>query len=134
MDPIRTFKRGQIIFREGEAPGNVYFVIEGKVRLVKNFDSDPTVIDYIGRNGVFGEMAMFDKHPRSATAVAEEFTKCYVMDQVEFQRRLDKIDPFILGIIRVMSERLRSTTTSFASTRDTIGKIKTTIKTIGDES
>ena len=129
MDPIRVFRSGRVIFREGEAPGNVYLVVSGKVKLVKNYGTNQTVLDYIGKNGVFGEMAMFDKLPRSATAIAEEDTECYTLNQIEFQKRLDQTDPFILGIIRIMSERLRSTSVNYADAKQTIQKIKTKVNT-----
>ena len=51
------------------------------------------------------------------------------MDQTEFQRRLDMTDPFILAIIRIMSERLRSTTVNYADTKQKINKIKNKLST-----
>ena len=62
----RSFKQGETIFREGDPADCMYAVIEGAVEIHLR----GAVVERIAPVGVFGEMALLDRQPRSATAVA----------------------------------------------------------------
>lgn len=116
--PRTLFPSGKTIFREGEAPGNVYLVKRGKVRLVKNHGKDEVILEEIGENGVFGEMSLIDQTSRSATALAIDDTECYVLNRQEFDSHLKDMDPFMRGVFRIIVSRLRDTTAQLTALKN----------------
>ncbi len=104
--PSRTFKAGQIIFGQGET-GNELFVIQsGKVEL--RLANRP--LERIDENGVFGEMALIDSQPRSATAVAITDVTLVPVTEKQFLFLISHTPFFALRVMRVMAGRLRATT------------------------
>ena len=101
--PTRYFVKGDTIFREGE-PGDEFFVV---VRGQAEIMSRNRCFETLGRNGIFGEMALIDDSPRSATVVA--LTDCTVAPIKENQFLfLVKHTPFFaLSVMRVLAYRLR---------------------------
>ncbi|MBM4387657.1 MAG: Crp/Fnr family transcriptional regulator [Deltaproteobacteria bacterium] len=68
---IREYDKGAAIFREGDRGEKLGIVLDGAVRIIKNtLDGKEFLIRIISRNGIFGEVAVFDDHPYPATAVA----------------------------------------------------------------
>jgi CRP-like cAMP-binding protein len=66
----RTFRPGEIIFSEYE-PGDVFYMIQsGRVRLIKLLGDVEKTLDILGPSDMFGEMAILENSPRSATAIA----------------------------------------------------------------
>lgn len=106
MLPVMHFKKGEVIFREGDAPGSVYAIVAGKVAISKG----GRLLATLGREDVFGDMALIDHAPRSATAVAEEDTECYVIDIDRFNRLMEGVDPVLKGMFRILVARLRMMT------------------------
>jgi CRP/FNR family cyclic AMP-dependent transcriptional regulator len=100
----KAFAPGETIFVEGDEGRVMYVVLEGSVRL----SVTGRTLERVVKGGVFGEMALIDAAPRSATASA--LTACTLVP-VTAQRfkSLVKEDPdFALEIMRVMAARLRS--------------------------
>ncbi len=104
--PVTLFKAGEVIFSEGEAPGAVYAIVSGKVKISK----EGRLLATLGRDDVFGDMALIDNAPRSATAVAAEETECYVIDVARFNRLMDDVDPVLQAMFRILVARLRMMT------------------------
>ncbi len=95
---------GETIFLEGDEGRVLYVVLEGSVRL----SVTGRTLEKVVKGGVFGEMALIDSGPRSATATA--ITAC-TLAPVTAQRfkALVKAEPdFAVEIMRVMAARLRS--------------------------
>jgi len=104
--PSRMFKAGQIIFGEGET-GNELFVIQsGKVELRLG----NRLLERIDENGIFGEMALIDSQPRSATAVAITDVTLVPVTEKNFLFLISHTPFFALKVMRVMAGRLRATT------------------------
>lgn len=98
-----TFAKGRAIFRKGERGDAMYVVVDGRVEV----SVGGRVLDRIGPGAVFGEMALIDDAPRTASAVAR--TKCRVVkiDARRFQSLVQKTPDFALQIMAVMANRLR---------------------------
>ena len=86
----------------------MYVVRSGEVAVL----SAGAVLETIGPNGTFGEMALIDGAPRSATAVAREPTEVAVIDEKAFLYLVQKDPAFALDLLRRLTARLRRTTES----------------------
>jgi CRP/FNR family cyclic AMP-dependent transcriptional regulator len=112
MSKIRKYKSGETIFEQGSADTWLYFLIYGKVKLLKD---DKQVVLLQQRGDVFGEMGAIECAPRSASAIAEGETVCLAAD-IYYIEQLSGVDKLAFGYItyRVLSSilaaRLRSTT------------------------
>lgn len=94
---------GQVIFNEGDSASVMYAVIEGTV----DIKLDDQVIDSAEPGGIFGEMALVDSSPRSATAVARTAVTLTPVDQKLFLRMVEQTPYFAVQVLTIMSERLR---------------------------
>ncbi len=104
---IRSIEPGQPIFTEGE-PGDVmYAVVEGQVNIVRKGQ----VLERIGEGGIFGELALLDERPRSASAIAAGANcKVAVIDLKRFSMLVQQTPYFAVEVMRVMAERMRRAT------------------------
>ena len=104
-----TFLPGDVIFREGEMGDCAFIINQGLVEITKKSGRRSVVLDRVGVQGIFGEMAMIDAKPRSATATALEPTQCLVIKNKVLRQKIDKADPFLRALLRIMVRNLRST-------------------------
>src|SRR5438874_3601403 len=88
---IRKFRRGETIFHQGD-PGDSLFILEaGSVKIVlpSPEGEEGAIIATLGRGDFFGELALLDGAPHSATAVALEPTQALVLNRATFQGLVD---------------------------------------------
>ncbi len=108
----RQYQPGDIIFHEGD-PGNVLYLIQnGQVRIfVNGLDSSETSVILFGRPGdMFGELAVIDGLPRSATAVALTPVTLYLISRDDFRRHMRRSPQLALNFMRELSLRVRYNT------------------------
>jgi CRP-like cAMP-binding protein len=102
MKPTRI-ESGTDIFREGDHGDRMYIVSEGVVELsVKG-----KVIATVSKGGIFGEMALIDDKPRSATARAKTDCEFATIDEAKFFELVHEKPSFALEVMKVLVERLR---------------------------
>ena len=104
----KVFAIGETIFREGDSGSRAYIIQRGKVDIVKDVDGEEVLVGSIGPGGIFGEMALIDNEPRMASAVAVECTVCIIVTSVMFQKKMNGLDPFLAGVLRILVENIRS--------------------------
>ena len=96
--------QGEVLAREG-TPGREFFVIaQGKAKVVMGGEE----IAVLGPGEFFGEMALLDQGPRSASVVAETPMTLYVIGSREFGELIDRVPYVTRQILRGLSNRLRS--------------------------
>ncbi len=100
----RTFFSGEIIFESGSEPDVLYVVQEGEVQII----AGNRIIETLGPGEIFGEMALVDKQPRSATAKAKTECKLVPIDENRFKFLVQQTPFFAVHVMRVMSKRIRS--------------------------
>jgi len=100
----KDFASGDTIFREGEVGDCMYGVVSGQVELKHGAKSVGTVEE----GDVFGEMAIIDKSPRSATAIAATDVTVAPVDRPRFVFLVQVHPSFALLVMEVMAERLRA--------------------------
>jgi len=101
-----AFKAGQTIFDVGENAEMMYIVVEGEVEIRLN----ERVLQTVGEQDVFGEMALIDDRPRSAKAVAKTDCRLAGIDKDHFLVLVEKNPDFALEVMEIMAERLRRKT------------------------
>ena len=97
------FPAGSVIFRQGDPGNEMYGVVEGSVELRVG----DKVVRTLGADDVFGEMAVVDASPRSATAVATVDTVLAAIDQHRFLFLVQETPMFALQVMSTMAERTR---------------------------
>tara|TARA_R110001606_G_scaffold75843_1_gene175502 strand:+ start:605 stop:1090 length:486 start_codon:yes stop_codon:yes gene_type:complete len=103
-----VYPQGATIFREGENGNRAYIVQRGTVEFYKRLDSEDILLGSVGAGGIFGEMALIDDQPRMATAIVSEPVVCIVISEALFQKKLQTLDPFLSGVLRILVENIRS--------------------------
>jgi CRP-like cAMP-binding protein len=99
----RAYAAGEVIFREGEPGDCMYAVVEGEVEI----RIGERVVERTGPGGVIGELALIDRSPRSASAVAATPCSLAPIDEKRFQFMVQETPFFALQVMRVLAERLR---------------------------
>lgn len=103
--PIRSFKAGEIIFRHGDPAEELYIVKSGKVEIRLG----NRLLDTLPELSIFGEMALIDHNPRSATVVAATDATVVPVDEKQFLFLVSRTPHFALNVMRVLAQRLRTT-------------------------
>ena len=101
--PTRYFAKGNTIFREGDRGDEFFVVVRGQVEIRSGDRSFET----LGRNGIFGEMALIDDSPRSATVVALTDVTVAPVKEKQFLFLVKHTPFFALSVMRVLAYRLR---------------------------
>jgi len=100
-----TFQDGEIIFAQNNPAADMYLIVSGHVRIVRETGDEQFELAKLSKGEFFGEMALFAPGPRSATAVAQGLVEVEVVDRTAFMAAIE--DPVIRQILAKMSERLR---------------------------
>lgn len=116
---IKTFEPGYVLFRENLIVGQImYVVLSGSVEITKKDPSGKeSAIAVLGPGACIGEMSLFEQEKRSASAIIKERAELLVMPKYNFDRMLqsrpNETIKILLNFIKVMSQRLRDTTSKF---------------------
>jgi len=103
----KRFRAGAVIFREGEAGDVAYVVESGRVHIVKEVEGKPVTLGEIGCNGIFGEMALIDDHPRMASAVAVEDTVCMVIPKAALKAQINRTPDLVILVVETLLHDIR---------------------------
>lgn len=106
--------KGETIFEEGDSSGELYLILEGKVRISRNVPGmGEEALAVLGPGDAFGEMSLIDDFPRSADALVHERCRLLVIDKdaIEDLLFLDKELAYELlwNFVKILSARLRDT-------------------------
>jgi Flp pilus assembly CpaE family ATPase len=114
----RSLPAGSILFREGDAGDAFFLLIDGGVEIIKKEGAAEKVvntIEHTDKNSFFGEMALIEGAPRSATLRTSKDSKVLVIEKSNFDMML-RLNSFIaLRIMSALSRRLRAPSTEKAS-------------------
>lgn len=104
----KTFSAGDVIFSENDAADGLYIVAEGIVEILARTDEKTLAVLATIRSGdFFGEMAVIDRKPRSATARAERDSKLWFIEKNDFEKLLRCVPNLTLNLLRECSLRMR---------------------------
>ena len=105
----RSFKAGGVIFREGDVANELFVIKCGQVRI----QIGNRTVTELGQESIFGEMALIDSEPRSATATAITDVELVPVSEKQFLFLVSQTPYFALKVMRVLAQRLRVTNKTF---------------------
>lgn len=103
----KNYKDGEVIFRQGEPGTEMYIIKEGGVRVVRDLEKGRQVIANLIYGDFFGEMAIFDDLPRSASAQSEGDSILRVLDRQTIKNGIKTNPEMAFYLLEIMSRRLR---------------------------
>jgi CRP-like cAMP-binding protein len=101
----KFIKAGGIIFREGDDAHELFVIKSGQVRIQLG---NRTLAEF-SANDIFGEMALIDNEPRSATAIAVTDVELVAVSERQFLFMVGQTPYFALKVMRALAQRLRTT-------------------------
>jgi CRP-like cAMP-binding protein len=110
----KHYSDGETIFKEGDKGDVMYVIQSGKVKISKNSSSADIKMVTLQPGDIFGEMALFDKLPRSASATAEGDTRILSIDKKKLFSTIWKDPTVVLKVIETMSGTIRRLSKDFA--------------------
>jgi len=121
-----TFRRGTTIFLKGQAGDALYLIETGRVRIFLQTEAGGEhTLALLGPGDFFGELALLDGLPRSASAEAVEDSALYALDREDFQRELARAPDLAMALLAALSDRLRRMTeyTESLALQDVYGRL-----------
>lgn len=104
----RRFAAGVAICREGEADGTLYVVARGRVRVsTGSIDGEERYLNELGPGDLFGEIALLDGGPRSASVTAVEVCDLYCVERGAFYSLLERTPALARAVIELLCRRVR---------------------------
>jgi CRP-like cAMP-binding protein len=105
---LKTYGNGDVIFAEGSVGKHMYVVVSGRVDIRMKAGDGEAVVATLGKGDLFGEMALVDSLPRSASAIAVgDDTSVVEIDHAQFAYLVGQQPAFALVILKALSLRLR---------------------------
>jgi CRP-like cAMP-binding protein/ribonuclease BN (tRNA processing enzyme) len=104
-----VIKAGEVLFRQDENSKIMYIIQEGKVRIFRTIEGRDKTLAVIGPGDFFGEMAMFNNRPRSASAAAITDLRLLAFNKAAFEKLISQNFGIALHVIRTLSARLQET-------------------------
>lgn len=100
---FQSFDAGEKIFLQHDQGSQLFVVRSGRVDVI----TFGKVLENIGANGIFGEIAFIDEGPRRAAALACETTEVAILDKTAFTALIREDPNFALRVMRLLAARLR---------------------------
>ncbi|RKZ21837.1 hypothetical protein DRQ16_03080 [bacterium] len=99
---------GEVLFREGDPGDEMYLIKKGEIKITKRIGDQEKVLAVLKEGDFFGEMAIIDGSPRSASAIAATETELVIVDREAFLKQIRE-NPFIEYVLETLIKRLRET-------------------------
>jgi len=120
----KQFSKGDVIFREGELGETLYQIKEGVVSIFSAYGEDnQQLLVELGKGKFFGEMAVIETYPRSATAVAKEDVKVVEVGCGEISEYFKSEPDRVVDIMKSLGGRLRDLTVDYSDVSATIKEL-----------
>jgi CRP/FNR family cyclic AMP-dependent transcriptional regulator len=104
----KHYPKDTVIFFENEEGDFFFMILDGRIKVtILGDDGREVILSLLGPGDFFGEMALLDNEPRSATAIAVEDSELLSLHRTDFQSVLADNKSITVGLIRVLTSRLR---------------------------
>ncbi len=132
----RSFRKDEIIFQENEVGDSLFVILRGRVRVaIFGDDGKEVTLSTLSDGDFFGEMALLDLEPRSATTVAEEDCELLSLQRDDFRRALSQDPGMSASLIQVLADRLRKANHQISTLAllDVYGRVARVIQELAEE-
>ena len=102
----RTFPAGEVLFHEGDAGEEMFVIQSGEIEISRRIRDQETVLAVLPPGEFFGEMAIINNRPRSATATVRNEARLLVIDAKMFEAMLRGKVEIAVRLIKTMATRL----------------------------
>ena len=109
--PQQQLKQGEVLFEEGEAGDKAYIIESGEIEIyVEQANGDIQICNTLSTGQMFGELALIDNSPRSASARAKNNVILRTISSSELQNILDNAEPILQVLLSAVMKYFRSET------------------------
>lgn len=133
---VRRFHAGQIIFHLDDPAGLLYIISHGKVKISQSTtEGHEATLAILGAGDFFGELALLDDSPRSATAEAIEVTETLTLHREEFMNFINSNPGFAHHVLRTLARRIRHLNSQISDIffLDLPGRLARTLLNLADQ-
>jgi CRP-like cAMP-binding protein len=102
----RTYPKDAMIFSEGQPGEELYIIQRGSVKIVKIVDNNEVLLAVLKQGDIFGEMALLESKPRSASAIAYEDCTVLAVNRENFERMVGSQPQIITRLTQLLAERI----------------------------
>lgn len=106
----KTYPAEWTVIHQGDTGNCAWYIESGKVSIVQDGPSGRWPLATLGPGEIFGELALIDDSPRMASAITQEPSVLVPIARHYLQERIEKADPFIAKLIRILVQNVRSVT------------------------
>jgi CRP/FNR family transcriptional regulator/CRP/FNR family cyclic AMP-dependent transcriptional regulator len=104
----RKYPKDAVIFFEHDPGDAMFMIISGRIKVtILSDDGREIILSILSDKDFFGEMALLDNEPRSATAIAVQDTEVAVLHQKDFLSIVEKRPRVLINLLSAVSDRLR---------------------------
>jgi CRP-like cAMP-binding protein len=121
----RTYPKNTMIFSENEPGTELYIIQRGVVKITKIVDDNEVLLAMLKTGDIFGEMALLENKPRSASAIATEDCSLMAVNKTNFERMVQTQPQLITRLTTLLAERLWFIYKQMANTliQDPLGRL-----------
>lgn len=105
----KILKKGELLFKAGDGSDGMYVLRRGQIQIFLDKGGNDIVLATVAAGGMIGEMSLFDKKPRSASARAMEETEVTQISNDDFNKIISQIPKWLVSLMATLSSRLRDT-------------------------
>jgi len=110
---VRSYPKNTIIIHEGDTSDSLYIILSGKVRVfVSNDNGREVILAVQGSGEYFGEMALVDALPRSASVITMVQSKFCILSRATFESCMTKHPAIAVKLLKTQTQRVRHLTTN----------------------
>ena len=133
----RTYPANAVLINEGDQTDSLYVILEGKAKaFVSDENGKEATLNIMGAGEYFGELALVDDAPRSASVMTMEPTRVMVISKADFKTCLARNPEMAFNLIQALTKQVRSLTDNVKSLAlmDVYGRIAHTLLDLASET
>ena len=120
----KVYRDGEAIVRQGEMGNCMYMIQSGTVEVVQEQEGRHVRLTTLGEGDIFGEMALFEQQPRSATVRAVGEARVLTIDKRVFFRQVHRDPTLAFNVLKKMSKHIRDTSAELTQLKAELDRIQ----------